>query len=587
MRAGATATELMVASTLIAAAYNMPGTPEEWKELPPSSAALLVEFRAEEPDALDEPERIALQILEGRPLIGEPGFTRDRGQIEMLWHVREGMYGLLAAIRPPGVTLITEDVCVPPSQVAAAAKDLQALLSRHGFLPGVAGHASAGNLHFTLTPDFAKPDDLERYDAFIHELVELIIDRYDGSLKAEHGTGINMAPFVQREWGSKATELMWRVKTARRPGRDPGPRDRPQPRPGGAPAQPQERSRDRRDRITKCIECGFCEPVCPSRNVTTTPRQRIVLRREMARQPPGSPVLEALLAQYEYDAIQTCAADGSCATACPVAIDTGKLVKQLRHREHSPRAERAALAVARRYALGERLARVSVGVGGRRRPRRRAGVVGVDGQRATGRALRSSADSEDRRRRGVRPLVPEPHPRQRARRGPATDAARGAGHGLGPRRTAAVDPRRRGRPLLRGALELEGLPRRSRAHERPYRGGAAPLERQRPPAGGDRRQLLHARGPHRARPRRRRGARLDRLGARPSAASGCGSLAGWGASPFIPLVPARSSASRASCVRSPSRSLTRSWFRPPPVAAGWPATAAGFTPSCPRLRWAK
>ncbi len=98
---------------------------------------------------------------------------------------------------------------------------------------------------------------------------------------------------------------------------------------------------------TKCIECGFCEPVCPARNVTTTPRQRIVLRREMARQPAGSPVRAALLEQYEYDAIQTCAADGSCSLACPVGIDTGKLVKELRAREHS-RASRARRPAARR-----------------------------------------------------------------------------------------------------------------------------------------------------------------------------------------------------------------------------------------------
>ena len=65
--AGATATELMVAPTLIAAAYNMPGTPERWKELPPTSAALLVEFRAEEVDALDPLERAALDDLRRAP----------------------------------------------------------------------------------------------------------------------------------------------------------------------------------------------------------------------------------------------------------------------------------------------------------------------------------------------------------------------------------------------------------------------------------------------------------------------------------------------------------------------------------------
>ena len=363
VEAGATATELMVATTLIAAANNMPGTPEGWKELPATSAALLVEFRAEEPEALDESERAALEILEGRPVIGQAAFTRDRARVEMLWHVREGMYGLMAAIRPAGVSLISEDICVPPARVAEAAKDLQALLSKHGFLPGVAGHAAAGNLHFVLTPDFAKPGDLERYGGFMHEVVDLIVDGYDGSLKAEHGTGINMAPFVRREWGSRATELMWRIKSLADPEGILGPgvilnRD-PEVHLRNLKGTPEIEAS-----ATKCIECGFCEPVCPSRNVTTTPRQRIVLRREMARQPQGSPVLAALLEQYEYDAMETCAADGSCATACPVAIDTGKLIKDLRRREHGPRAERAALGVAHRYAVAERVARVALKAGG-------------------------------------------------------------------------------------------------------------------------------------------------------------------------------------------------------------------------------
>jgi D-lactate dehydrogenase len=361
--AGATATELMGARTLIAAAHNMPGTPPEWKELPPTSAALLIEFRAEEPGPLAGYERAAQEILEGRPLIGQVKFTRQHEQIEILWRVREGMYGLMAAVRPPGVTLISEDICVPPARMADAAKDLQALLSKHDFLPGVVGHASAGNLHFILTPDFGKPEDLARYDALIHDLVDLIIDRYDGSLKAEHGTGVNMAPFVEREWGSKATELMWRVKRLADPDGILGPgvilnRD-PHSHMRNLKSVPEIEQE-----ATKCIECGFCEPVCPSRHVTTTPRQRIVLQREMARQPAGGPVLQALVRQYEYDAVQTCAADGSCAAACPVAIDTGKVVKQLRSREHGPRAERTALEVARRYAFAERAARGSLGAGG-------------------------------------------------------------------------------------------------------------------------------------------------------------------------------------------------------------------------------
>jgi D-lactate dehydrogenase len=359
--AGATATELMVAPTLIAAAYNMPGTPERWKSLPPESAALLTEFRAHEDELLDEPERSALELLTGGDPIEPPRFTRDPTEIAMLWHVREGMHGLFAAMRPEGISLIMEDVCIEPARVADAAKDLQQLLREHGFLPGLAGHASAGNLHFLLTPNLGEQADLERYDKFMHELVALVVEKYDGSLKAEHGTGLNMAPFVEREWGKTATDLMWRIKRLADPAgvlapgvvlnRDPQVHLRHLK---SAPAIEQE--------VTKCIECGFCEPVCPSRNVTTTPRQRIVIRREMARQAPGSPVHEALTEQYDYEAVQTCATDGSCKRACPVAIDTGELVRRLRTRRHSSRAQRAALAAARHFGRLERAARGSLRV---------------------------------------------------------------------------------------------------------------------------------------------------------------------------------------------------------------------------------
>jgi D-lactate dehydrogenase len=359
--AGATATELMVAPTLIAASYNMPGTPERWKTLPPESAALLTEFRAHDVGLLDEPERRALEILRAGDPIEPPRFTRDPAEIAMLWHVREGMHGLFAAMRPEGISLIMEDVCFEPARVVDAAKDLQQLLREHGFLPGLAGHASAGNLHFLLTPNLSEQADLERYDKFMHELVALVVEKYDGSLKAEHGTGLNMAPFVEREWGPTATELMWRIKRLADPAgilapgvvlnRDPQVHLRNLK---SAPAIEEE--------VTKCIECGFCEPVCPSRNVTTTPRQRIVIRREMARQAPGSPVHRALTEQYDYEAVQTCAADGSCKLACPVAIDTGELVKRLRTRRHSSRAQRAALAAARHFGPLERAARGSLRV---------------------------------------------------------------------------------------------------------------------------------------------------------------------------------------------------------------------------------
>src|SRR4051794_16086914 len=209
---GATAVELMVAPALITAAWNMVGAPQEWKELPPESAVLLVEF-----GGADEGD-LAAQVLRAEAILGSHetirplAFTQDLEEIELAWRVREGLHVLIGRVRPEGTALIVEDVCVPPERIAEGAKDLQALLGAHGFLPGVAGHASAGNLHFMLTPDFAKQEDLERYEAFMQGLVELVVEKYDGSLKAEHGTGVNMAPYVEREWGAQATELMWRLK---------------------------------------------------------------------------------------------------------------------------------------------------------------------------------------------------------------------------------------------------------------------------------------------------------------------------------------------------------------------------------------
>jgi len=376
---GATAVELMVAPALITAAWNMVGAPQEWKELPPESAVLLVEF-----GGADEGE-LAAQVLRAEAILGSHeiirpiDFTREPEAVELAWRVREGLHGLIGRVRPEGTALIVEDVCVPPERIAEGAKDLQALLGQHGFLPGVAGHASAGNLHFMLTPDFAKQEDLDRYEAFMGGLVELIVEKYDGSLKAEHGTGVNMAPYVEREWGEKATELMWRLKRLADPdgvlspdvllSRDPGVHLRDlKTTPaiedwGGA---------------TTCVECGFCEPVCPSRNLTTTPRQRIVLRREMARQPEGSPVQRALLAEYDYDALETCATDGSCQIACPLGIDTGRMVKELRVAQHGERAEKWALAAAKRWKAVEKASRVGLKIGGplARRTKRGKGLPG-------------------------------------------------------------------------------------------------------------------------------------------------------------------------------------------------------------------
>ena len=407
---GAEAVELMVAPALKAAAQAFPGTPEYWRTLDPNAAALLVEFAGADDAALDQVEAAARTLVADANLLQPLDFTRDSEAIEIDWRIREGLLGIVGKLRPEGTAVINEDVCFPLALVAAGAHDLQALLSKHGFLPGVAGHAAFGNLHFTLTPKLDDPADLKRYGAFMGDLVELVIDKYDGSLKAEHGTGRNMAPFVRREWGDKATEMMWRIKMLADPhgvlapdsvlSRDDGIHLR---RLKSTPAI--ENIAD----ATHCIECGFCEPACPSRNVTMTPRQRIVIRREMARQPSSSRMFAQLVKEYEYDGIQTCAADGTCAVACPVSINTGALMKSFRQRENTDGREKVALAIAKRWRRVESLARL--GMGAADLISRTIGVRVLTGLTAVARM----AFSQD-----LIPSVPGPMPQKAPRKLPET-----------------------------------------------------------------------------------------------------------------------------------------------------------------------
>ncbi|MGW4163120.1 FAD-binding and (Fe-S)-binding domain-containing protein [Streptomyces sp. NPDC004788] len=366
--AGALAVELMDGNTL-RASVSVPGVPADWAELPRETAALLVEFRAPDETALAAYEEAAARVLAEVELVApvasvDNAFTRDARTIGGYWKARRAFVTAVGGSRPSGTTLITEDFAVPPARLAEACAELLELQARHGFDAAVAGHAAHGNLHFLLAFDAGDPADVERYAAFMDEFCKLTVERFDGSLKAEHATGRNLAPFLELEWGAKATELMWRTKEVIDPDGVLAPRivlDRdPQAHLRGLKTIPTvEPVAD------PCIECGFCEPTCPSHDLTTTPRQRIVLRREMMRQADGSPVETGLLASYGYDAVDTCAGDSTCRLDCPVGIDTGALMRRFRHERHSPREERIAALAATHFRAVEASARLAVAAGRR------------------------------------------------------------------------------------------------------------------------------------------------------------------------------------------------------------------------------
>jgi D-lactate dehydrogenase len=309
-------------------------------------AALLVEFQEQSERALAERVTAAADVLAGLPLVSSVELSSDPARRAALWHIRKGLYTLVAGARPSGTTALLEDIAVPVPNLYPTCTELIALFDRHGYEESVIfGHAKDGNIHFMLNERFDDPGSLARYEAFTEDMVELVL-RQGGTLKAEHGTGRIMAPFVRRQYGDELYEVMRAVKRLIDPEGllNPGVLLTDDP---DAHVQHLKLAPTVEPEVDRCVECGYCEPVCPSKDLTLTPRQRIVLRREAerARLAGDLETVAELEREYRYDGVETCAVDGMCQTACPVLINTGDLVRRLRA-EQQPRALDAGWAVA-------------------------------------------------------------------------------------------------------------------------------------------------------------------------------------------------------------------------------------------------
>ncbi|HID70265.1 MAG TPA: FAD-binding oxidoreductase [Desulfobacterales bacterium] len=320
------------------AVENMDGIPSFIKDFDETTTAVLLESMAADPVALEKNIKEITTTLNSFATILPVEFTSDPQKYEKLWNIRKGVFPAVGGMRDIGTTCLIEDVAYHMETLPAATKELQEIIARHGYQESVIyGHALEGNFHFIINQDFSDPAEVARYDEMMHDVVAMTVDKYDGSLKAEHGTGRNMAPFVKKEWGEKGYGLMQEIKQLFDPDGilNPGViiNDDPQchlknlkPLPKCDPL------------VDKCIECGFCEVGCVSNGFSLSARQRIVIQREIARltetgEDPGRKM--ELERDFIFLGVETCAADGLCATSCPVGIDTGKYIKQIRGRQLS------------------------------------------------------------------------------------------------------------------------------------------------------------------------------------------------------------------------------------------------------------
>lgn len=406
------AAEIMDYASLLSV-QNLEGLPQEIKQIREGNCAILVELQEDSKERLEQNIAFIQDELKGVNSLFGNHFSFDLKEQESWWKIRKGLLPLAAAMRPSGSTVITEDICFHIEHFAPAMQEVSKLFTKHSFDGIIFGHALSGNVHFIITPILGDKEECERFGAFMEDLVELVCS-YDGSIKAEHGTGRMMAPFVEREWGEKAYEINKRVKAIFDSQNLINPNvmiseDKDlhlkNLKPAGANLI--------EDYLDACMECGFCEKICPSKNLTLTPRQRIAVYREIKRlesllsnkdstsKPSQSHAyeksskdsksgesmsqnikldsinshanpsqdstsiesrlqeeLEALKEGYKYFGVDTCATCSMCATLCPLEIDTAKIALNL-----SQKGENAIIrSFGNNIARTTKLAKFSVGI---------------------------------------------------------------------------------------------------------------------------------------------------------------------------------------------------------------------------------
>ena len=326
--------------------------------------AILTETKAVTPDDLRNRIEAITQCLSRFKTYIPIEFVDNPAVYGKYWAIRSGIFPSVGGARPIGTSCLIEDVAFPVEDLPEATVKLQKLIADHGYKDAcIYGHAFEGNYHFIINQLFSDESEVQRYAAMMRDVARLVVEEYDGSLKAEHGTGRNMAPFVKYEWGEEACAAMRELKEIFDPqyllnpgvifNEDPEcfiKHFKPLPElkmrglnvPVKAESGCHDTTRETVEGVlkaNKCIECGFCEVNCLTCGFSLSSRQRIVIQREIShlRESGRNPErLATLVKQYRYQGDQTCAGDGLCSTSCPMGINVADITHLVRQEALPP-----------------------------------------------------------------------------------------------------------------------------------------------------------------------------------------------------------------------------------------------------------
>lgn len=347
------------------AVSGMEGMPQELTKIAEGNCCILIQLESDSKQELDSHIEAVRGELESVPTLFGIHFSFDEATQAKWWKVRKGLLPISASTKRRGSTVITEDICFEIPNFAKGIEGIGRLFKEYAFEGIIFGHALSGNVHFIITPLLSDTKERENFAAFMDKMVELVV-ALKGSTKAEHGTGRMMAPFLEQEWGAKAYALNKRIKHIFDAQNLFNPdviicEDKEIHIKNLKPAHSIE------DYLEACMECGFCEKVCPSKNITLTPRQRIAVYREIKRleslthkSAQEREELEVLRRDYAYFGVATCATCSMCATLCPLEIDTAKIAIKTKNANASKGASAIARVIARNMDKATKVAKIGV-----------------------------------------------------------------------------------------------------------------------------------------------------------------------------------------------------------------------------------
>lgn len=321
-------------------------------DMPDGTTAMLVDFGADSAaEMADLTSRLTPEFAKINRLSRMEPFTRTVAERAALWRMRDGIFPCVAGARVPGATVILEDVAAQVGDLDRLVDGVQALFRKYGYDGAIFGHARDGNIHPMLTSAMESEKETTRFRNFMDDFVTHVIS-LDGSLKGEHGTGRAIAPFVEREWGGEIYGMMKELKRLADPCGilNPGVIINDDPDCFIGPMKQMTLFGDKLGypQADKCMECGYCEHVCPTRDITLTPRQRLQALRIIGQ--TGS---EKLRKQYRFIGEETCCADSSCEMPCPMHISTAEVTDRLRAQNDPRLYEKLLRASAANYGVAE------------------------------------------------------------------------------------------------------------------------------------------------------------------------------------------------------------------------------------------